>query len=134
MSTAARKTISQTMVPTNVDFGPATVAGLATGGVKTSFRTAPPCDGTGMEVFAFVFAAAFALAAAFAFATALFLAAAAAFAFLAACAEIELVGFAAVDDPPVERWLEDDAPEGAEGADCEEDEEGAYEEDGCEGV
>ena len=135
MSTAATRRASQTAVPTSVDLALVIVAGFATGGVKPLFPVEPPRDGARVVAFAFA-AAAFALAAAFAFASALAFAAAAAFAFLAACAVAELVGFAAVDDPPAERWLEDDAPEDAEGADCEEEEEeeGAYEEDGCGGV
>ena len=131
MSTIAPKTISQTAVPTNADGVFAAVAVSATGGVKTFFLTAPPCTGARLEAVAF--AAAFAFAAARARAAALAFAADAAFAFLAACAAVERVGFAAVDDPTVERRLDDAVPEGVEGAGCGEDDE-CVEDVDCDGV
>jgi hypothetical protein len=123
MSTAATRTMSQMAVPANVDRVSATV----TGGVKTFFGTVPRCAAARLEAFAF--AAAFALAALRSSAAAVAFAADAAFAFLAACAEVELVGFAAVDDPTVERRLDDDVPEAAEGAGCGEDDDCADEVD-----
>jgi hypothetical protein len=136
-STAATRKTTQTTVPAKVECGSEIVAGVAIGGVKTSFRAAPSSDGTRVAAFA----AAAGLVAAFAFAAALAFAAAAAatFAFSAACTELEPVGFAAVDDPPIELRLEADPPADADGAGCEEggagtDGEGAPEEDGCEGV